>query len=57
VIGQPAPVPPEAAIPCPTPAELAQVNRAVKKLIDSDKSSAKPVLMKSESLLMLHPPA
>lgn len=56
VIGQPAPVPPEVAIPRPTPAELAQVNEAVKKLIESDKSSAKPVLKKFESLLVLHPP-
>jgi len=55
VIGQPAPVPPEVAIPRPTPAELAQVNAAVKKWVDSDKSSAKPLLKKYESLLMLHP--
>jgi lysophospholipase L1-like esterase len=56
VIGQPAPVPPEVAIPHPTPAELTQVNEAVKKWIDSDKSSAKPLLKKFESLLVLHPP-
>ena len=56
VIGPPAPVPPEVAIPRPTPAELAQVNEAVKKLIDSDKSSAKPLLKKFESLLMMQPP-
>ena len=55
-IGPPAPVPPEVAIPRPTPAELAQVNDALKKLIDSDKSSAKPLLKKFESLMMLQPP-
>ena len=56
VIGPPAPVPPEVAIPRPTPAELAQVNAAVKKFIDSDKSSAKPLLKKFESLMLLQPP-
>src|SRR5512141_3040113 len=50
VIGPPAPVPPEVAIPRPTPAELEQVNAAVKKWIDSDKSPAKPLLQKFESL-------
>ncbi len=55
VIGPPASVPPEAAIPRPTPAELAQINETVKKWIDSDKSPAKPVLTKFESLLLLHP--
>jgi hypothetical protein len=34
VIGPPAPVPPEVAIPRPTPMELAQVNQAMKRLID-----------------------
>jgi beta-glucosidase len=56
VIGPPAPVPPEVAIPRPTPADLAQVNQAVKKWIDADKSSAKPLLKKYEPLLMLQPP-
>jgi len=56
VIGPPAPIPPAVAIPRPTPAELTQVNAAVKKWIDSDKSSAKPLLQKFESLLMLQPP-
>jgi lysophospholipase L1-like esterase len=56
VIGPPAPVPPEVAILRPTPAELAQINATVKKWIDSDKSSAKPLLTKYESLLTLHPP-
>jgi lysophospholipase L1-like esterase len=56
VVGPPAPVPPEVAIPRPTPAELEQVNQAVKRLIDADDSSAKPLLKKFESLLMLQPP-
>jgi len=56
VIGPPAPVPPEVAIPRPTPAEIADVNAAMKKIIDADKSSAKPLLKKYESLLMLQPP-
>ena len=55
-IGPMAPVPPEVAIPLPTPTELAQVNQEVKKLIASDKSAAKPLLTKFESLLMLQPP-
>jgi lysophospholipase L1-like esterase len=56
VIGSSAPVPPEVAIPRPTPEELVQVNDAVTKWITSDKSPAKPVLQKFESLLMLQPP-
>jgi lysophospholipase L1-like esterase len=55
VIGPPAPVPPEVAIPRPTPAELVQVNNAVKKWVDSDTSPAKALLTKFEPLLMLHP--
>ena len=56
VIGQPAPVPPEVAIPRPTPAELEQVNSALKRLIDGDKSPAQPLLRKFESLMLLQPP-
>jgi lysophospholipase L1-like esterase len=55
VIGSSAPVPPEVAIPRPTPAELAEVNAAVKKFVDSDSSATKPLLKKFESLLMLQP--
>ena len=55
-IGPPAPVPPEVAIPRPTPAELEQVNAALKRLIDNDKSSAQPLLKKFESLMLLQPP-
>ena len=56
VTGPSAPVPPEVAIPRPTPAELTQVNEAVTKWIASDKSKNKPLLVKFESLLMLQPP-
>jgi len=56
VVGPSAPVPPEVAIPRPTPAEIADVNAAMKELIDSDRSSAKPLLKKYESLLMLQAP-
>lgn len=55
VIGPSAPVPPEVAIPRPTPAELAEVNSAVKKFIDADTSRTKPLLRKFESLLLLQP--
>ena len=56
VIGPSAPVPPEVAIPRPSPAELAQVNDAVTSWIASDKSPAQPLLQKYQSLLMLQPP-
>jgi lysophospholipase L1-like esterase len=56
VIGPPAPVPSEVAIPRPTLAELQQVNQEVGKLIDSDTSPSKPLLLKFQSLLMLQPP-
>jgi len=56
VIGPPAPVPPEVAIPRPTPAELTQVNQAVKRWIEADQSSLKPLLRKFEPLLTLQTP-
>jgi lysophospholipase L1-like esterase len=56
VIGPPAPVPAEVAIPRPTPAELEQVNAALRRFIDSDKSSAQPLLKKFESLMLLQKP-
>jgi lysophospholipase L1-like esterase len=56
VTGPAAPVPPEVAIPRPTPEELTRVNDAVSKWIASDKSSNKPLLQKFESLMMLQPP-
>ena len=56
VIGPSAPVPPEVAIPRPTPEELTQVNDAITKWIDSNKSPNKAVLQKFEPLMMLQPP-
>jgi lysophospholipase L1-like esterase len=56
VIGPAAPVPAQVAIPRPTPTELEQTNAALKKLIDSDKSSMKPLLQKFEPLMLLQPP-
>ena len=55
-IGPPAPVPAEVAIPRPTPAELEQANTALRRLIDSDKSTTQPLLKKFESLMLLQPP-
>jgi lysophospholipase L1-like esterase len=54
-IGPPAPVPPEVAMPRPTPAELSQVNEAVEKFIEADTSASKPLLQKFEPLLVLQP--
>src|SRR5690606_16925252 len=56
VIGDPAPVPPQVLIPRPTPDELATVNAAVRTFIDTNQSSAAPLLKKFESLLVLQPP-
>lgn len=56
VIGPSAPVPPEVAIPRPTPEELAQVNEALAKWIASDQSAVKPLLEKFQPLMMLQPP-
>jgi lysophospholipase L1-like esterase len=54
-VGPAAPVPPEVAIPRPTAAELTQVNAALKRLIDSDTSAAKPLLQKFHPLMELQP--
>src|SRR5690242_16685836 len=56
VIGPSAPVPTAVAIPRPTPAELEQTNAALKRLIDTDTSSAQPLLKKFQSLMFLQPP-
>jgi lysophospholipase L1-like esterase len=55
-IGPPAPVPPVLAIPRPTAEELAQLNAAVKKFVETDTSAAKPLLKKYESLLLVEAP-
>jgi lysophospholipase L1-like esterase len=49
-------VPPEVAIPRPTPAELEQVNAALTRLVDGDKSPVQPLLKKFEPLMLLQPP-
>jgi beta-glucosidase len=56
VIGPPAPVPPEVAIPRPTPAELEQVNARLKRMIDEDRSSSRVLLKKFEPLMLLQKP-
>jgi len=56
VIGPPAPVPPEVAIPRPTPSELEQVNAALTRFIDGDRSPSQPLLKKFEPLMLLQPP-
>jgi lysophospholipase L1-like esterase len=55
-IGPPAPVPSEVAIPRPSPAELEQVNAALKRFIASDTSPVRPLLKKFEPLMLLQPP-
>jgi lysophospholipase L1-like esterase len=55
-IGPSAPVPPEVAMLRPSPAELTQINDALRKAIDNDTTSAGPVLKKYESLLLMQPP-
>src|SRR5580765_8059777 len=55
VIGPPAPVPPEVAIPRPTQSELEQVNAAIMRFVDADRSAAQPLLKKFESLMLLQP--
>ena len=55
-IGPPAPVPSEVAIPRPSPAELEQVNAALKRFIASDTSPVQPLLKKFEPLMLLQPP-
>jgi lysophospholipase L1-like esterase len=56
VIGPPAPVPPEVAIPRPTHAELEQVNAAVKAFVAGDRTAVQPLLKKFEPLMLLQPP-
>jgi len=55
VIGPPAPVPPEVAMLRPTTDEIAQINATLEKLVATDKSSARTLLKKYESLLMMQP--
>src|SRR5262245_23766987 len=55
-IGPTAPVPPEVAIPRPSPAELQQINDALRGFIAGDKSPAAPALKKYESIILVPPP-
>ena len=54
-VGPAAPTPDAVAILRPTPAEREQVNAALQRFIDSDRSAARPLLKKFESLLRLAP--
>jgi len=56
VIGPPAPVPPQVAMLRPTDAEIAQVNAAIKGFVAADKSAARDLLRKYESLMLVQPP-
>jgi lysophospholipase L1-like esterase len=49
-------VPAEVAIPRPTPAELEQVNAALKRFVDGDRTPVQPLLKKFEPLMLLQPP-
>src|SRR5262245_40522012 len=53
VIGPSAPVPPEVAIPRPTAAEVTQVNAALQRFIDADKTETQTLLKKYQPLFML----
>lgn len=53
VIGPPAPVPPEVAIPRPSAAEVDRVNAAFERFIASGGSDAQPLLKKYEPLMRL----
>ena len=54
--GPPAPVPPEVAIMRPSGAEVIQINEAIARLIDADKSPSKTLLEKYRSLTVVQPP-
>jgi lysophospholipase L1-like esterase len=53
--GPSAPVPPQVAIPRPTPQEIDQVNALVKKWVDSNKGADKALLQKMLPLLTVKP--
>ena len=55
-IGPPAPVPPQVAMLRPGADELQQMNAALRRFIDSDKSDASVTLKKYESLILVPPP-
>jgi beta-glucosidase len=49
-------VPPQVAIPRPTAAEVAQMNEALTRMMDADKSAAKPLLDKYRALTTVQVP-
>jgi lysophospholipase L1-like esterase len=55
-IGPSAPVPPEVAMLRPGPAELQQINDALRAFIAADRSPASDVLKKYEPIIMVPPP-
>jgi beta-glucosidase len=54
--GPPQPVPPQVAIQRPTAAEVAQMNEALTRLMNADKSAAKPLLDKYRALTTVQVP-
>jgi len=54
--GPPQPVPPQVAIPRPSSAEVAQMNEALTRMINADKSAAKPLLDKYRALTTVQVP-
>jgi beta-glucosidase len=56
IAGPPQPVPPEVAIPRPTAAEVAQMNDEITKMIEANKSAARPLLNKYRSLTVVQIP-
>jgi transposase len=49
-------VPPEVAIPRPSPEELAKINDELNRLVDADNSDVKPLLEKFRPLLTIPAP-
>jgi lysophospholipase L1-like esterase len=54
--GPPAPVPPEVAVPRPQPDELAKINAALKKFVETNKSADSAVLKKYAELISVPAP-
>ena len=55
VIGPPAPVPPEVAMLRPSPDEIARINAALQRWIETDRSDTRELLKRFESILRLQP--
>lgn len=54
--GPPAPVPPQVAMPRPTPEELARINASLKQFIESNTTPEKDLLKEYESLILVRMP-